>query len=1126
MWKGRQKLFLISGFLGFLMGDPTRALEPKGPGESLSQKEFFKPELYISSSNERLEEVLGSLPNRQVWEGFLASFELEGNGPVYAFIDPRSGAATNLVGAFPLIPGPGMGNQVTLEDLAARIGTPVQTVNAATVAEAVSVFVRGHAELLGVDSAQLGAVRSVQVAPHLWQVAISQAFSGVPVRHGRLAASISHGNLVVIGTETWGNVSGLATVPGVSAEEAVAAGFAYAGGRTTEDEVLGRASLEILPIASPEHQQGEGFGGPVGVGYRHRLVWTFVFRRPPEHGLWEVIVDAHNGEVLAFQDINQYANSAITGGVYPLTNTEICPTPQTCGTMQSGWPMPFADTGLAAPNASTNSAGIYNFLGGTATTTLAGKYVKIADACGAISNSSTAGPISLGGVNGQHDCTTGGGSAGNTASSRSAFYEVNKVAEMARGWLPTNAWLQSQLQTNVNIDSPCNAFWDGFSINFYRSSGGCRNTGEIAGVFDHEWGHGLDHNDAGGALSNSSEAYADIAAIYRLQTSCVGHGFFWTSDKGCGQTADGTGFNANENQVGGSHCDLDCSGVRDADWDKHADHAPDTALGFVCNSCFSGPGPCGRQVHCAAAPSRQAAWDFAVRDLQAAPFNYDSQTAFITANKIFYQGSGNIGEWHACTCGSSSSGCGSTNAYMQWLAADDDNGNINDGTPHMTALYNAFNRHGIACSTPSPVSSGCAGGPSAAPTLSGTASNYQASLSWNTVSGATRYWMFRSEGHAGCNFGKTPIAEVTGTTYTDTQVANGRNYYYNVVAAGSSSACFGRASNCLTITPLSDSSCYPLALTHTGVGAHPTAAPNHSDGCAIGTYYSGELIQLTAVPDPGHTVGSWFGTVDDASTANVNSVTMPASSHAAAVHYVQPVIVAAFDFESDPGLSMTGLWHRTAACEAGTSGHSQPMALYYGIDAQCSYDNGSTNSGTATLPPISLTSVTPRILLNFKYFLDTEGLAPYDVATAEVSADGSPYQIVARNHPLAGAVTLADASGGWKPAVIDLSAYADSTVQLRFKFDTVDSILNSFPGFYVDDLQVSSVPTCQTDPDLNLTNQTITTTQVFEACRTITASTNFVVGSGGDVTFHAVEKVALGSGFKVLLGGKLKVVVP
>ena len=140
---------------------------------------------------------------------------------------------------------------------------------------------------------------------------------------------------------------------------------------------------------------------------------------------------------------------------------------------------------------------------------------------------------------------------------------------------------------------------------------------------------------------------------------------------------------------------------------------PQTSI--TCTHCGASSGPCGRQVHCAAAPIRQAAWDLAARDLQAAPFSFDSQTAFIIANKLFYQGSGNITSWHNCNCAAGTSdGCGATNAYMQWLMADDDNGNLADGTPHMTAIFNAFNRHGIACTTPTAVNSGCAGGPTTA----------------------------------------------------------------------------------------------------------------------------------------------------------------------------------------------------------------------------------------------------------------------------------------------------------------------------------------------------------------------------------------------------------------------------
>jgi len=40
--------------------------------------------------------------------------------------------------------------------------------------------------------------------------------------------------------------------------------------------------------------------------------------------------------------------------------------------------------------------------------------------------------------------------------------------------------------------------------------GGCSNTGEIAGVFDHEWGHGMDANDAGpGIVDPFGEGVAD-----------------------------------------------------------------------------------------------------------------------------------------------------------------------------------------------------------------------------------------------------------------------------------------------------------------------------------------------------------------------------------------------------------------------------------------------------------------------------------------------------------------------------------------------------------------------------------------------------------------------------------------
>lgn len=774
---------------------PTNPLS----GLPIAALEFFRPELAITTSNFPASDAASSLSLRgPEWTRLLTIA-----GPsAQIYLDPRSGTPTNILAAIPMIPGDGDGNTLTLDALNASLGRRGTAVDSPLVAEVVRRFVAQHAAAMAVDDTQLGPVRAALVTPEMWHIRIPQRVNGVPVRYAHLSATISHGNMVLLGTELWGNAR-IDTEPAISAARALDLGFAYVGGQTTGDKIWQQPRLEIVPFAPPQHQTGSAFTGPLGKGYGHYLVWSFGFQRGSEIENWEVLVDAQSGAILSLEDQNHYESQPMKGGVYPLTSTDICPNNMTCGTMQPGQPMPFANTGLPAPNNFTNSAGVYDWPGGTVTTTLNGRFVRMTDTCGAISESTTTGPLDLGGVNGQHDCVSGGQSGGNTPASRSGFYELNKLIEVAKGWLPANAWLDGQLVANMNLTQTCNAFYQPSNgqISFYRSGGGCRNTGELAAVFDHEWGHAMDDNDSGGVLSNSSEAYADIAAIYRLRTSCVGHGFFWTVNDLCGMTADGTGFNVNESQTG-SYCTTNCSGVRDSDWAGHVSNEPATALGFVCTHCAGGTGPCGRQTHCSAAPSRQAAWDLVTRDLTAAPFNMSREDAFNLGSKIYFQGSGNIGSWNTCSCGVSSDGCGATNAYPLWLAADDDDGNITNGTPHMTAIFAAFNRHGIACATPTPVNSGCANAPATAPVVTLTASDNQVDVAWTPVAGASTYRVMRTEGHAGCDLGKAVIAEVTGTSFTDSAVANSRPYYYVVQAVGTSGACMGPGSACAVAVPV------------------------------------------------------------------------------------------------------------------------------------------------------------------------------------------------------------------------------------------------------------------------------------------------------------------------------------
>jgi hypothetical protein len=113
-------------------------------------------------------------------------------------------------------------------------------------------------------------------------------------------------------------------------------------------------------------------------------------------------------------------------------------------------------------------------------------------------------------------------------------------------------------------------------------------------------------------------------------------------------------------------------------------------------------------------------------------------------------------------------------------------------------------------------------------------------------------------------------------------------------AVGSWTGTSGSSSNTLTMPASAHSAsvtyteippdCYVLSLSHTGSGGDPTASPVKSAACTTnGQYVSGEVITLTASPAIGWQVDSWTGTNGPSS----NTLTMPASAHAASVTYIE-----------------------------------------------------------------------------------------------------------------------------------------------------------------------------------------------------------------------------------------------
>ncbi len=67
----------------------------------------------------------------------------------------------------------------------------------------------------------------------------------------------------------------------------------------------------------------------------------------------------------------------------------------------------------------------------------------------------------------------------------------------------------------------------------------------------------------------------------------------------------------------------------------------------------------------------------------------------LTPSKSAYQ----VASGGKCNPAATVNGCGAANWYTVFLAADDDDGNLANGTPNGCRIWDAFNAHGIACGT-------------------------------------------------------------------------------------------------------------------------------------------------------------------------------------------------------------------------------------------------------------------------------------------------------------------------------------------------------------------------------------------------------------------------------------------
>lgn len=183
-------------------------------------------------------------------------------------------------------------------------------------------------------------------------------------------------------------------------------------------------------------------------------------------------------------------------------------------------------------------------------------------------------------------------------------------------------------------------------------------------------------------------------------------------------------------------------------------------------------------------------------------------------------------------------------------------------------------------------------------------------------------------------------------------------------------------------------------------------------------------------------------------------------------------------------VSGPALWHLATTCRAQLPGHSTPTTFYYGQEcvvgtcatqiasrsislgsfapssvntiaatcsATCNYNTCSRNASNLVSPTVSAVGT---VTLSFNYLLFVETDPGKDMANVDFSTDGGTTWT-----PLLSKANLIN-DNNWHSATTSFSAGATcANVRVRFRFDTVDQLLNTFTGWHVDDVSICSTDT-------------------------------------------------------------------
>ena len=258
-----------------------------------------------------------------------------------------------------------------------------------------------------------------------------------------------------------------------------------------------------------------------------RLAWSLEIRNqenPVNPAGRTIFIAADNGSMEMLEERNLIHNQQATGTV------ESYATPGTSAHSGSNPPtlqtMPFMTLTSSVGNTTTDANG--DFVLNTPnnnpvdiTATYSGPYCRVFNQTGASHSTTTSFTPGAPGTLTMNTAQT------EFITSEASCYD--SVLDL-RSWLknadPSDNTADFQVRTNANLNSTCNAYFDGSSINMFKAGGGCNNTG-FSTVVTHEEGHWMNVlYGSGNGSDGFGEGNSDVFSMYIYDTPVVGQDFF------------------------------------------------------------------------------------------------------------------------------------------------------------------------------------------------------------------------------------------------------------------------------------------------------------------------------------------------------------------------------------------------------------------------------------------------------------------------------------------------------------------------------------------------------------------------------------------------------------------------